>query len=55
MKTNPLFTLTAAALIVAGMTSPLHAEPQGFFEMAPAAFGLTHPVLDAPFVNSRAN
>ena len=33
MKTKPLFTLTAAALIVAGMTSPLHAEPQGFFEL----------------------
>ena len=36
MKTKPLFALTAAALIVAGMTSPLHAEPQGFFEMAHA-------------------
>ena len=36
MKTKPLFTLTAAALIVAGMTSPLQAGPQGFFEQAGA-------------------
>ena len=34
MKTKSLFSLTAAALIVAGMTSPLQAEPQSFFEMA---------------------
>ena len=36
MKTKPLLTLTAAALIVAGLTSPLHAQQQSFFELAGA-------------------